>query len=815
MDSGTGESIELSTTTAPAKVEHTTWESTKSWYSRTVLRSGTQYSQLERQPPSDSKFFHGWRLGALLSGIFVAICLCVNIAATAYIRTKYPPNEDGLGVILGHDCGKTRSIDSRFHYAINVIATVLVSASNYNMQCLTAPTRKEVDTAHRRRRWLDIGIHSVRNLSHIPRPKAMFWLVLAVSSLPLHLLWNSAVFMTTTFNDYSGLVVTSEFLEESASIGLDCGRDAMAQYKTSDQPSYVTCWLRNMALQTPRNISRMEPKDCMSTYGNGLEGGNFNLLAVTKNGSNSKQSDTFPPPHNATLPVLAYFHPLDYPQKVHDWCSSKCESWSDNDTSQTYCLDANWDQSSTPFACIEHMVNGTGWQPDPIPQVTYWMCALDTILYDQCSSSEALKNASNWTILPEYYEIDYCLTTDADHECQLKYSPMILYITIVCNAVKLASILGCLLMSREPNLTTIGDAVDSFLRRPDQASRGRCLMSKLDDSIFPGIDETGEYIPLASYPPQPWVEGEIWFGRHGTARRWAVCIFLYVTRVDQFNRFVMKLTDKTIYRWLACVVVGIVSMVKGISLVGIKNAFTMGFGALSLNAIAVTSDYEGGSSKSILTTSLIANLPQLLLSGLYFMYNAVLTSMTATHEWSIFAHKRTTLRVTLPVGAQRETYWLGLPWRYSLPFLICSTVFHWLVSQSIFLINIRIYQPNTEILTKPAGHFPGVSNTGMTTACGYSPLAIACALAVALVLFVALVVLSSRKLKPGMPVVGSCSLAISAACHPPESDESVAVKPLLWGAVAHEENGKPGHCCLTSFEVEKPRKGALYAGYYG
>ena len=43
-----------------------------------------------------------------------------------------------------------------------------------------------------------------------------------------------------------------------------------------------------------------------------------------------------------------------------------------------------------------------------------------------------------------------------------------------------------------------------------------------------------------------------------------------------------------------------------------------------------------------------------------------------------------------------------------------------------------------------------------------------------------------------MPVVCSCSLAISAACHP-ELDESVAVKPLLWGAVAHEENEKPGH----------------------
>lgn len=274
----------------------------------------------------------------------------------------------------------------------------------------------------------------------------------------------------------------------------------------------------------------------------------------------------------------------------------------------------------------------------------------------------------------------------------------------------------------------------------------------------------------------------------------------------------MKLT--LFGRWLACVGVGIAFMAKGIDLVGVKNAFTMGFGALSLNAIVATSDYEGGSSKSILTTSLLANLPQLLLSGLYFMYNAVLTSMTSTHEWSMFAHKRTTLRVTLPEGAQRETYWLGLPWRFSLPFLICSTVFHWLISQSIFLINIIIYQPNSEVLMQPTSHFKGVSNTGMTTACGYSPLAISCALGVAVLLFIALIVLSSRKLKPGMPVVGSCSLAISAACHPPESDDSAAIKPLLWGAVHHGKNGKPGHCCLTSLEVEKPRKGALYAGEF-
>lgn len=70
----------------------------------------------------------------------------------------------------------------------------------------------------------------------------------------------------------------------------------------------------------------------MSRYGNGLEGGTFSLLAVTKKDTNPKQSDTFPPPQNATSPVLAYFYPLDYPQKVQEWCSKRCKLWGDDDT---------------------------------------------------------------------------------------------------------------------------------------------------------------------------------------------------------------------------------------------------------------------------------------------------------------------------------------------------------------------------------------------------------------------------------------------------------------------------------------------------
>ncbi|OGM43322.1 hypothetical protein ABOM_008718 [Aspergillus bombycis] len=782
------EAVELSENPEIAQTwtRHGTWASTKSWYSRAVLRSGKGYNRLPGKA-QDPNHFHGWRFGALISCILVGICLGLNLAATIYVRLTYPPSGDNLGIMQESDCDHIHSLDSRLHYALNVIATVLVGASNYNMQCLTAPTRRQVDQAHAQRKWLDIGVHSMRNLSFIGKAKLALWLALLVSTLPLHLLWNSAVVMTTTFNDYSGLVVTREFLESRSDIGLDCTSEAMEKYRQSEFSSYVTCWLFDQARNNRSSLTQMDPSRCISTYTAGLEGRSFNMLAVTRQSDAWNQSKIFPPPSNTTLPVLAYFHPLDYPDQIEKWCSGLCKQWGKDNDSPRYCFDENWDEASVPFACQEHKVNGTGWAPNALTQTSDWMCHPDAILYGQCSGSAATRNATKWAILPEHYEIDHCLVTESSHTCQLLYSPIILYIAIACNALKFSSILLCLLVSREPTLATIGDALDSFLRSPDMVSKGQCLLSKMDDTIFP---DPSDIDPAWA---QRWQHGEGWLGRcyQGTSvRRWGACILL----------------------WLASIIVGLVFLFKGINLVGARNAFTTGFGALSLNAIVNTSGYRGGTAASIVTTSIVANLPQLLLSGLYFMYNAVLTGMASAYEWSMFAYQQTTLRVTLPWGAQRETYWLQLPWRYSLPLLACSTIIHWLISQSIFLINLKIYQPNNELLTRPNTHFPSASDSGIITACGYSPLAIVTALAVAVLMFAVLTTVSTFKLKPGIPVIGSCSVAISAACHPPEEDSDAAGKPLSWGAVRHQEGDQPGHCCLTSQTVEKPRYGELYAG---
>ena len=57
------------------------------------------------------------------------------------------------------------------------------------MQVISSPTRKEVDIAHQKGRWLDVGIPSMRNLRGISWMRIVMWSILALSSIPLHLMF--------------------------------------------------------------------------------------------------------------------------------------------------------------------------------------------------------------------------------------------------------------------------------------------------------------------------------------------------------------------------------------------------------------------------------------------------------------------------------------------------------------------------------------------------------------------------------------------------------------------------------------------------
>jgi hypothetical protein len=96
--------------------------------------------------------------------------------------------KDGMATAFTGNCTTAARWTTGIHLLINLLGSVLLGASNYCMQRLVAPTRRELDAAHARKKWMDIGAPSVRNLFLIGKGRVALWTLLGLSSLPLHLL---------------------------------------------------------------------------------------------------------------------------------------------------------------------------------------------------------------------------------------------------------------------------------------------------------------------------------------------------------------------------------------------------------------------------------------------------------------------------------------------------------------------------------------------------------------------------------------------------------------------------------------------------
>jgi hypothetical protein len=74
---------------------------------------------------------------------------------------------------------------------------------------------------------------------------------------------------------------------------------------------------------------------------------------------------------------------------------------------------------------------------------------------------------------------------------------------------------------------------------------------------------------------------------------------------------------------------------------------------------------------------------------------------------------------------------------------------------------------------------------------GYSSIAIICTIILGTLVVIVGLGFGFRRYSPGIPLVGSCSVAIAAACHPLSSEpEDLAELPLKWGLVGRRENGE-------------------------
>lgn len=404
-----------------------------------------------------------------------------------------------------------------------------------------------------------------------------------------------------------------------------------------------------------------------------------------------------------------------------------------------------------------------------------------------CSSwyDRIIELGDNW--FPFDHEVDHCYSELVEETCSYSGNIPIIAVVIVCNFIKMVCMFITAFRLGTGSLITIGDAVASFLEEPDRHTRGQCLVTR-DEAMQTMRIEVyfGDSKPLPAAPKRAKIQRPKWASSVSWLR-WIYTISLLA---------------------LALVVS---SVLLHMALGSIREyglpPMSIPFGAVNPAAIVtgwgITS--KDRPSQSIFVSILVANLPQTIFSFLYLNLNGLLTTMWLADEWSDFAVQRKSLRTSLPRGEQRSKHFLQLPYKISLPVMLLSGVLHWLISQSIFLAVVAEYDPLGELESSVA-----------VATCGFSPAAIIATIVIGAVIVITTIALGQRRYNGSIPLVSSCSLAISAACHRPEWDADAAFKAVQWGVIPArgvvKEESDIGHCSFTSGPVEPLQDGKAYAG---
>ena len=152
---------------------------------RSADESETPENPKVKLHPSTESIWRRFRQDATVICIAVALAVfLLNLICTIWVIGRNETRSSLPAMYIGQ-CDSVKTMDTWVHLAINVLASALLGASNHVMQTLCAPSRAEIDTAHRKCQSLTISSSGLQSLGG---RRFWIWLLLWASSMPIHLL---------------------------------------------------------------------------------------------------------------------------------------------------------------------------------------------------------------------------------------------------------------------------------------------------------------------------------------------------------------------------------------------------------------------------------------------------------------------------------------------------------------------------------------------------------------------------------------------------------------------------------------------------
>lgn len=342
------------------------------------------------------------------------------------------------------------------------------------MQCLSSPTRSEIDKAHGQGVWLDIGVPSVRNLRRLSTSRIVLWWLLAISSVPLHLLYNSAVFSSLCTGQYNVYLVSSEFLDGAP---FDLSNVPIDDKDLTPDLTITTNTLKDYQ-KNPALLVKLENKACVEVYTAPIISKNSDLLLVSAY-SNSTNAVLF-----GVVGEESQFT-IDSNEFNYRVCS--ISPWGSCDAAVII------PNSQDAIVNISQIAERLPSDDIPLP-----------------SDDIPSPNDTNES------DIQYCLSKSVEEHCKLQFSLAIMIVVIICNLIKTVC-MSIIAWKQDPEpLVTLRDAIASFLDRPDVTTEGKCMVGK------PRFENSRSWdLLLCRWDPK-----RLHWWRAASKRRWLACNIL-------------------------------------------------------------------------------------------------------------------------------------------------------------------------------------------------------------------------------------------------------------------------------------------------
>ncbi|KAI0438838.1 hypothetical protein F4803DRAFT_569172 [Xylaria telfairii] len=623
-------------------------------------------------------------------------------------------------------------------------------------------------------RSLDIGIPSIRNLSHVSRLKSASWLIFFITSIPIHLLFNSSVFETTYDESQWRLTFATESFTQGApffppgaslspagSLGptkfdvFGPTNGAYGETISIDQYWNASSTVRQKiasVAEESHSWTFLNTTQCHAEYVScnprNRYGDVLFILDSTASQGGWARSDVFT--FDPSTDLSARWDPHIPPNAVNSlWFSTQCNTTrykslsGQEDDCRNTCLGA-MGVDDYSFSLGERL---------PMAHEP-WLITFFPAVRDHNKSlfDEGLEFNDKFNFL----RVDHCLAHHIQPSCKVGLSNSLLLIVILSIGIKVIQGGVIIWKLSSESLVTPGDAIKSFMLYPDPATQGLGTLDIVDSQRI----------------------------EFGMRKHWLDTLDSRYTTQVQPRRWKKSLRhlgniipNSTWVKSYSILFAGVVLLATGFGVASVQTRNNYSQSLDDSNGVLPLAIWLG-QPPGYTATLLLANTPQLILSVCYFSYNSLLTQIHVEKEWNAFSLSYRPLRVSYPAGQQISTYRLQLPYRYSVPLILISAVLHWLVSNAVFLyINEGGYWISLGGLTGFSDAF-SVSDRSLIEI-GFSPLFF-------LLLFLASfsfiifppVFLGLFKIKGNMVAGGWNSLVVSAACHVPDILDGREEQPL-------------------------------------